>query len=219
MKFIKKIFIIILIIVVLILLIALFLPSKMQVGHSLYVKAPAENVFSQVNNFKSWQKWSPWVETDSTMTIKFGEKVAGKGASFSWRSKEKGNGKITLIESNPYEIIKTKVNFQDQGTSKGTWIFQQVGDSTKVTWGFVVEDLGYPLGRIFGTLMKRAVKESFTKGLQNLKAVTEKMEPVHKDVEFGKIKVVKVNPHHPWMIKETAQYGNLISLFPMMRRL
>ena len=70
MRIIRTILFILLILIVLFLLISLFLPSTVHVDESITIKSTVNNSFSQINNLKNWQKWSPYQQSDQKMLIK-----------------------------------------------------------------------------------------------------------------------------------------------------
>src|ERR1051325_293703 len=99
MKILKKIGIAILSLIVLLVVISFFLPGNMNVERSVVINAPAPVVFDQVNTLKNWEQWSPWQMMDSTMKITYSGPASGKGAGYSWTSKDMGVGTMTLTES------------------------------------------------------------------------------------------------------------------------
>lgn len=175
----KKFFKGLLILILLLVVIGLFLPSEIRVKRSIEINAAQETIFKQVNNFKNWNKWSPWEQKDPDMTKKYSENPAGKGAWQTWKSESQGNGKQTIIESNPPSKLKTKLEFEDQGTSYGFWNLEKTDDeNVKATWAMET-DFGWNLiGRYIGLGFDGMLGPDFEKGLQNLKELTENMPKI-----------------------------------------
>ncbi len=175
MKFLKFLLIFILLIIVLFFVVSIFLPSDMYVERSIKVDASPKTAFTQVNTIKNWEKWSPWTDIDPNMKITYNGPLSGQGAEYSWVSEEGkvGNGTLTLIESKPYEKIHTKLIFGGKDMGKGTWKFEQVDDSTTITW-MMEGELGFFMRWAKG-VMENSVGAMFDDGLQNLKQVTEKL--------------------------------------------
>lgn len=169
----KKLLIIVGILVVVFFLVGFLLPSEYSTYRSIEVNAPKEIVFNQVNNLQNWPKWSPWQAADPSMKVTFGAKTEGAGASYSWTSEEMGNGSLEVEVSNPYQDIRNKLDFQQQGLAYGVWSFEDASNgSVKVTWGIEGEATG-PIDRYFVLMMDAMVGPMFEQGLQKLKEVAE----------------------------------------------
>ncbi|QAA80978.1 AraC family transcriptional regulator [Aequorivita sp. H23M31] len=105
------------------------------VSDSIVVAAPAEVVFDKVNDFKNWEGWMPFKQKDPSLTFKYAEKSSGEGASMSWEGKNSGS--ITTTKVIPYKEIQQDLTFKSAAgkrNAKMIWLFETIGDSTKVTW-------------------------------------------------------------------------------------
>ena len=120
MKLLKRIGIILLAVIVLLVVISFMLPSKIHVERSAAIGAPANVVFMQVNNLRNWNNWMPYNKIDPEMKIEYNGKEEGTGAGYSWSSENSqvGNGKITITESKPNELIVTALDFMENGNAK-----------------------------------------------------------------------------------------------------
>ena len=101
------------------------------------LSAPTPDVFAQVNNFHHWQAWSPWAKLDPAAKATFGGPPAGPGALLMWAGNDKvGEGRMTLTESHPSDLVKIKVEFVKpfEGTNTTEFTFKPQGDQTAVTW-------------------------------------------------------------------------------------
>ena len=172
MKALKLTLTIIAIIIILVLIIPVFLPNNVEVSGSKCMKATKETVFNQVNILKNWQNWSPFT-TDSTMKIMYSVNDTGVGAQYHWSGKKVGKGSLKIIKSEPYNYIKTELDFGPQGTSGGKWNFDVKGDSTCVTWTIDIYKLQYPFGRWLGLMMKSGMKPVIDKALTKMKNFVE----------------------------------------------
>ena len=150
------------------------LPADYNVERSTVIDAKPEVVYNYVSDFETWPEWSIWFERDSTMETTWGEKTKGKGATYSWTSKNSGNGNQEIMEAEENKSMKTKIVFEGMGESDGYWKFEPTEDGkTKVTWGFSGT---FPLyARIAGRGMEEAVGPDFEGGLANIKENIESM--------------------------------------------
>ena len=79
-------------------------PDHFRIERRATVNAPPQAVFTQVNDFRKWDDWSPWAKLDPNSKIAFEGPQAGQGAVFKWSGNDKvGEGKMTLVESKPGE--------------------------------------------------------------------------------------------------------------------
>jgi effector-binding domain-containing protein len=176
MKALKVVGVIVLLLIVLFFLIGLLLPSKLHMEDSIVIKQPASLIFKQVNNYKNWEAWSPWRETDPAMEIVYTGPAFGVNSSYSWTSKTHGDGTLTITESIPYKKVSNELKFMEgPGTSKTDFVFEETPEGTKVTWSLDIPHLAYPVERYFGLMMPGMMKEFFRNGLENMKKVCESM--------------------------------------------
>jgi polyketide cyclase/dehydrase/lipid transport protein len=106
-------------------------PSDYRVARSATIAAPASAVFAQVNDFHKWDAWSPWAKLDPNAKTAFEGPSAGEGAVFAWAgNKEIGEGRMTLTQSRPGELIRIKLDFVQPmaGTSTAEFTFKPEGD-------------------------------------------------------------------------------------------
>ncbi len=151
-------------------------PSEFRVARSAIVFAPASDVFAQVNDFHKWQEWSPWAKLDPNAKSSFEGPAAGEGAIFEWSGNDKiGEGRMTLIESKPGELIRIKLDFVKpmEGTSIAQFAFKPQGDRTAVTWSMTGQNNFIAKAFCLFVNMDKMVGGDFEKGLENLRAVAE----------------------------------------------
>lgn len=106
------------------------------VQDSVVIPAAPEIVFNKVNDFKSWESWSPWKQNDPNIVFNYAERISGEGASFSWDGNN--NGSITTTKVIPNKEIYQDITFESsvgKRQSEMYWNFEDLGDSTKVIWG------------------------------------------------------------------------------------
>ena len=155
------------------LLISLFLPSKVEVNRSINIKGSKKAVFEQINEFRNWEAWSPWLADDPSMTFNYSDQTAGEGASYSWNSDDpqnRGSQRITKV----YEMdsLFTHMVFENAGEADGKFTFIQINDSRmELTWAFQTEFSFFM--RWMGLLVEGDVANSFETGLANIKYLVE----------------------------------------------
>lgn len=177
MKTLTKIILIVVSVIILLLIVAYLLPSRVTVKRSLVINAPQSNIYNEVNYLREWEKWSPWHKLDPSMKLAYGNKDHGIGAFYTWKSLDKnvGNGKLTIIGTKPYDSLAVAMDFMENGTALGFYLFKPMGESTEVVWGMETELGNNPLARYVGLFMDKMVGKDFEQGLRNLKIVTEAM--------------------------------------------
>ena len=170
MKILRRILFIILCIAFLVLLIGFLLPRKIHVERSLLISATPKSIFHQINTLKNWEKWSPWVKTDTTMKLIYSGPESGTGATFKWVSNNTnvGNGSLLIISSVPYDSIQLLMDYGENGKSTSRFVLQNENQNTKVTWS-LDSDLGMnPLSRWFGLFSDRMIGPDLERGLSKL---------------------------------------------------
>jgi hypothetical protein len=181
MKWLKRILAGLLSLMLLIVLVSFLLPKKCHVQRQISVAAGPSAVFAMVNDLNTYDKWMPWNQKDPNMKKIFGPTTAGKGAYYSWDSKnpEVGVGKLTITESLP-DSVATALDFGEMGISYGGWTLAPEGNGTKVTWfmdsdmsggGFLYGVMGKWMGAL--GVFDGMVGPDFEKGLANLKLLAE----------------------------------------------
>lgn len=100
---------------------------------------------------------------------------SGEGAMFSWAGNNKvGEGRMTLMESRPNELIRIKLEFLKpfQATNTAEFTFQPAGNGTQVTWS--MSGRNNFMAKAFVLIMNcdKMIGGEFEKGLANLKDVT-----------------------------------------------
>lgn len=174
MKALKILGVVVLAIIVILLVVAAFLPSEVRIEKTTVMKAPAQEVFDQINCMKNWSAWSPWELADPDMKSTYEGPECGEGSKHLWNGPKSGKGAQTITLSKPCSRIDTELDFYEGGKAQAYWTFKEENGSTTVSWGFVSSDLKYPLDRLFGQMMKQMLQKSYIDGLNNLKALVEK---------------------------------------------
>lgn len=151
-------------------------PSTFRISRSATMSAPAATVFPHVNELKKWQPWSPWMKLDPNAKSTFEGPEGGKGAVMTWAgNNEVGEGKMTIIESRPNELVRFRLEFYKPmaGTSEAEFTFKPGGNQTTVTWS--MSGTNNFIGRAMCMVMNmdKMVGGQFENGLASLKSLVE----------------------------------------------
>lgn len=171
----KKLLIAFVVLVALFILGGLMLPSTYEVYRETTIKAPAEVIFSYLDDLTKHDDWAPWKAKDPSIKSTLGPITSGKGASMSWTS-DNGEGSMTITESVPHKHLVTVLDFGQHGKPIGEYHLNESADGVLVRWTMKGESGGI-VARYFGLLMDKMVGPDFEQGLANLKRVSEAAPP------------------------------------------
>ena len=168
--------------VVIVLIVAIFCvvvalqPAHYHVERTATINAPAAVVFAQVNDFHKWEAWSPWAKLDPAMKQAYAGAPSGTGAMYSWTGNDQvGEGKMTITESRPSDLIKIKLEFIKPfaAINATDFTFTPQGNQTAVKW--VMDGDNNFVGKAFSLFMNmdKMVGGDFEKGLAQMKTITE----------------------------------------------
>lgn len=178
MNILKKVLLFAVGLLALLAVVGLLLPARSHVERSVVIDAPADTVFSLVNNFHEFNRWSPWAERDPDTQYRFEGPDSGVGAKLFWSSEQLNDGSQEIVASEPGRRVATALDFGDMGTANAAFTLEPAGDGVKVTWGFDVKHGMNPVDRYMGLMMNRWVGADYDAGLANLKALAESLPPV-----------------------------------------
>ena len=151
-------------------------PSDFRVERSAVVSAPAPVVFAQVNDLHNWDAWSPWAKLDPAAKQTFDGPRAGTGAAFAWAGNNQvGEGRMTITESRPYELIRFRLDFVKPFavTNTAEFTFTPRGVQTAVTWSMSGRQNFMAKAFCMFMSMDKMVGGEFEKGLAQMKSVAE----------------------------------------------
>jgi effector-binding domain-containing protein len=160
-----------------------------QIEESTTIIAPISVVFNEVNNFKNWEEWGPWMDNSDDLILSYSDNTSGEGASYSWKSEKMGDGSVTTKKVIPDSTIEQELSIESQyrkTKSDVYWKFIKAEEGTKVTWGIqghqsFMEKLSFVFrDSSFTQMMRPMVAES----LEKLKLVTlDKMKSYSINVD------------------------------------
>jgi hypothetical protein len=167
--------------VAIVLILAISKPDAFRVQRVATIKAPAESIFSLVNDFHRWGSWSPWENKDPAMKRSFSGAGGGKGAVYAWDgNKNVGSGRMEILDTSVPSKIVIKLDFfkpfEAHNTAEFTMLPQ--GDATNI--GTIVTWAMYGPAPLMSKIMQvfmnidNMIGKDFETGLANLKKLTEK---------------------------------------------
>ena len=172
----KKILIALAVIIVVLVVIVALQPSDFRVTRSTTISAPPPAVFTQVNDFHKWQAWNPWGKIDPAMKQTYEGAPAGTGAIYTWSgNNEVGEGRMTITDSRPNELIRVKLEFFKPFTATNTadFTFKPEGNQTVVSWS-MFGDKNFMAKAIHLVMnMDKMIGGQFEKGLASMKSIVE----------------------------------------------
>jgi hypothetical protein len=172
----KKILLVLAALVVLFLVVVALQPAEYRVTRSAVVPAAPAEVFAKVNDFHNWEAWSPWAKLDPAVRNTFQGPPAGTGAIFAWTGNDKvGEGRMTLIESRPDQLVRIKLEFIKPFASvcDTEFTFRPEGQGTSVTWTMAGRNGFVEKAFCLFMNMDKLVGGDFERGLANLKTAVE----------------------------------------------
>lgn len=151
-------------------------PAQFRVERSIVIAASPADVFPQVNDLRKAQVWSPWLKFDPTAKTTFEGPAEGTGASSTWAGNSQvGEGRQTITESRPNELVRIKLDFIKplESTCTAEFTLKPEGSQTRVAWAMFGEN-GF-VAKAFCLFMNqdKMIGGEFEKGLTDLKALVE----------------------------------------------
>ena len=179
----RKILSIVSLLVVLFLITGILLPRHVHVERSIDIERPAATIFVLLNGYKTFTSWSPWAVKDPNAVYKYSGPASGVGARMSWSGDPRlvGNGWQEITWSQPYTMVRTHLDFDQQGQADAYFQISEAGAGMHLTWGFdtdLVEGQGFfggILAKYFGLFFDQWIGSDYEQGLTNLKAFAESL--------------------------------------------
>jgi hypothetical protein len=151
-------------------------PNEFRITRSALIAAPPAVVFDQVNDVQRFQAWSPWAKRDPNARTTFEGPRSGTGAVFKWAgNKELGEGIMTLIDSQPHELVRFRLEFLKPfaATNTAEFTFARERGQTRVTWSMFGQSrfLCKAIGLFMN--MDEMCGRDFEKGLASVREIAE----------------------------------------------
>jgi uncharacterized protein YndB with AHSA1/START domain len=152
-------------------------PDSFSVQRSATIKAPPEKIFSLINDYRNWPRWSPYETRDPEMKRTYSGAAAGKGAKYAWEgNKNVGTGEMEIIDTAPPRKVLIKLDFMKpfEAHNVAEFTLEPQGETTNVTWAMhgPVPFVGKILHMVMD--MDKMIGTDFATGLANMKTAAEK---------------------------------------------
>jgi len=151
-------------------------PAEMRIERSTTIAAAPETVFPHLNELRKWDAWSPWAKIDPQVKMTYDGPAEGNGAISTWSGNSQvGEGRMTIVESQPNQSVKLRLDFIRPvgSTSTAEFVLVPAENGTQVTWKM---DGPRPLmTKLVGLFVDidKLLAEQFDEGLAKLKDVCE----------------------------------------------
>jgi hypothetical protein len=149
--------------------------ADFSLSRSTRVEAPAGRVHALLDDFREWQKWSPWEGLDDNMSREYSGPDHGVGSTYRWSGNKKaGEGEMTITGSTPTSVVVDLVFLKPfKATNVTRFDLVPVGESTEVTW--TMTGTRNALMSVAGKLFfDKAIGKDFDRGLAGLKTRAER---------------------------------------------
>ncbi len=158
-----------------------WLPREVSVEREIVVQRPASTVFTVLNSFSNFEKWSSWRSLDPGVVFTQSGAQAGVDARLDWTGDPArlGTGWQEIVVSEPWRRIDMELHNGPQGDASARFMITGDQLASRVQWTFMTDVtggrgfLGGLLGRYFGMFLESWVEEDMEVGLGNLKSYLE----------------------------------------------
>ena len=159
----RKILSIVSILLVLFLLAGILLPRHVHIERSIAIERPAATIFVLLNSYKTFTAWSPWAAKDPDAVYEYSGPASGVGARMSWSGDPRlvGNGWQEIIASQPYSMVRTHLDFDQQGQADAYFQISEAASGVHLTWGSIPI---FSRGRVFWVAYLQNISVCFLTG-------------------------------------------------------
>ena len=144
-------------------------------SRSVRVQVAPERVHFLLEDFREWQRWSPWEGLDPAMRREYSGPARGVGSSYHWSgNKRAGEGEMRMTESTVSRVT-VDLDFLKPFKASNVTTFDLVpsGEGTEVIW--TMTGTRSAVMSLMGRLVfDRAIAGDFDKGLASLKREAER---------------------------------------------
>ncbi|WP_342379738.1 SRPBCC family protein [Myxococcus stipitatus] len=162
-------------------------PDTFRVERSATIQAPAEVVFSLVNDFRRWEQWSPWWKLEPTQQVVLAGSSEGVGAVYEWRGERTGSGRMEIVESQPNTYVRIRLDFTEpmRATNTTEYVLTPVPGGVALTWVMSGENtFAGKVLQLFAS-MDEMMGRDFERGLADIKHLAESPQGASAQPSMG----------------------------------
>lgn len=149
--------------------------ADFSLSRSTTVQAPPDRVHALVDDFREWQKWSPWEGVDPDLDREYSGPDHGVGSTYHWSGNKKaGEGEMAITDSTPTSVVADLVFLKPfKATNVMRFDLDPAGEATHVTW--TMTGRRSAIMSVMGKLLfDSSIGRDFERGLAALKRESER---------------------------------------------
>lgn len=149
--------------------------ADFSLSRSTTIQAPPDRIHALVDDFREWQKWSPWEGVDPDLDREYSGPDHGVGSTYHWSGNKKaGEGEMRITGSTPTSLV-ADLEFLKPFKASNVMRFALApdGDATDVTW--TITGRRNAMMSLMGKLFfDKSIGKDFERGLAALKRESER---------------------------------------------
>ena len=149
--------------------------ADFSMSRRIRIEAEPARVHALLDDFREWQRWSPWEGLDDHLHREYAGPDHGVGSSYHWSGNKKaGEGEMAITESTPSSVVVDLEFLKPfKATNVTRFDLTPAGNDTDVTWTMTGRRSAVmsAMGKLF---FDKAIGKDFDKGLAALKRESEK---------------------------------------------
>jgi len=193
-------------VVLVFLLVPAFLPSSFEVSRTAVIQRNASMVYQAIYDFKTWEKWSPWRECDSSIISTYTGAPNGEGAQVKWVSEKSGSGEMSIIAARPDSLLLIKLSINEFAEFESKFLLTEKNGTTTVRWSDS-GTMGY-LERWLILFAETMMGNDLSQGLEKLKLYVE-AQPISASFVLSPIEMAETNPIRVYSLIDSCAPENI----------
>lgn len=148
--------------------------SAFEMSRQTHIAAPPEQILPLLEDFREWQKWSPWEGVDPDLQRTYSGPATGVGAHYAWSgNKQAGEGTMEILKAG-VEGVDVDLRFLKpfKATNLTRFVLTPSGAGTDVEW-IMTGERNAVMGIMGKLFFDKAIGKDFDKGLAALKVAAE----------------------------------------------
>ncbi len=154
-------------------LVGWFLRRRIDVVESKTFNSTPDVVYKKILDLTTWQEWSAWsTHNDPALTVHFGDKRQGRGASLEWKGRKMGKGQLEITEARPNKELTIESGFHtNRFKVQHKLSFNPNDTGCQLIWKATVTTRYSSVARLLGRLFMRQLRNDIKISLQLLEQI------------------------------------------------